>query len=259
MIALVTLFVVVLASLIVTRIATKILTLTGLAQESARFQARSALTGVGFTTSEAESVVNHPVRRRVVMTLMLVGSAGVVTAVATLMLSFVNAGGRQTAIRALVLLAGLIGILLLARSALVDRALSRLIERALARWTDLDVRDYAALLHLAGEYTVTEIYARPDGWIADRTLQELDLREEGVRVLGIVRGDGTYVGAPIGPTRVHAGDTLVAYGRSGDLAALAERPAGPVGEEEHRRAVQARREAGDERDVAATGRDVRAH
>ncbi len=189
MIPLVTLFAIVLASLIATRIATKILSLTGLAQESARFQARSALTGVGFTTSESESVVNHPVRRRVVMTLMLLGSAGVITAVATLMLSFVNAGGRETAIRALLLLAGLAAILLVARSALFDRVLSRLIERALARWTNLDVVDYAALLHVAGDYTVIEVYVHADGWMADRTLQELDLREEGLRVLGIVRRD----------------------------------------------------------------------
>ncbi len=237
MIALVTLFVVILSSLIVTRIATKILTFTGLAQESARFQARSALTGVGFTTSEAESVVNHPVRRRVVMALMLVGSAGVITAVATLMLSFVNAGGRAFAIRAAVLLVGLVGIFLLARSAVADRLLSRLIERALKRWTSLDVRDYAALLHVSGDYTVTEVFVRPDGWIANRTLHELDLREEGVRVLGIVRCDGTYVGAPIGPTRVEAGETLVVYGRNDDVADLSDRPAGPAGDEEHRRAV----------------------
>lgn len=77
--------------------------------------------------------------------------------------------------------------------------------------------------------------------IAERTLQELDLREEGVRVLGIVRSNGTYVGAPIGPTRVHAGDTLVVYGRSSDLAALAERPGGARGDEEHQRAVAERR------------------
>ncbi len=246
MIALITLFVVILASLIVTRIATKMLALTGLAPESARFQARSALTGVGFTTSEAESVVNHPVRRKVVMTLMLLGSAGVITAIATLMLSFVDAGGRQTAIRAAVLLAGLTAIFLLARSALVDRLLSRAIEKALARWTDLDVRDYAALLHLAGDYTVTEVFTRPDGWLAERTLDELALRDEGVRVLGIVRCDGTYAGAPIGATRVRAGETLVVYGRKGDIAALTDRPAGPRGDAEHREAVERHRSAFDE-------------
>lgn len=94
MFAVASLLVVILLALLVMRVATVVLTLTGLSRESARFQARSALTGVGFTTREAESVVNHPVRRRVVMLLMLIGSAGVISVVTTLILSFAGAEGR---------------------------------------------------------------------------------------------------------------------------------------------------------------------
>ncbi len=54
MIAIISLFVVLILSLITTRIATVALTLTGLSEETARFQARSALTGCGYTTQEAE-------------------------------------------------------------------------------------------------------------------------------------------------------------------------------------------------------------
>ena len=54
MIALVTLLVVALFSLLVTRVATVALAATGLSQEAARFQARSAFSGVGFTTMESE-------------------------------------------------------------------------------------------------------------------------------------------------------------------------------------------------------------
>src|SRR5687767_7500660 len=68
-------------SLLITRIASVALTVTGLSRQSARFQARSAFSGVGFTTSEAEDVVNHPVRRRIVMWLMLIGNAGLITIV----------------------------------------------------------------------------------------------------------------------------------------------------------------------------------
>ena len=64
MLALISLFVVVLASLLVTRVAAVMLTLTGLSAQSARFQARSAFSGAGFTTSESEAITNHPVRRR---------------------------------------------------------------------------------------------------------------------------------------------------------------------------------------------------
>ena len=100
MVALASVLIIVLISLILTRIATVALIQTGLSRETARFQARSALTGTGFTTSESETIVNHPVRRRLVLSLMLVGSAGVVTVIATLLLSFVNADRAETLTRA---------------------------------------------------------------------------------------------------------------------------------------------------------------
>ncbi len=52
-------------SLVVARVAAKALILTGLDEGVAHFQARSAMTGTGFTTEESESVVNHPIRRRI--------------------------------------------------------------------------------------------------------------------------------------------------------------------------------------------------
>jgi len=74
-------------SMVVTPTATVALTMTALSREAARFQARSAFSGAGFTTDEAEWVVNHPVRRRIVMLLILLGGAGLVTSLATLVLS----------------------------------------------------------------------------------------------------------------------------------------------------------------------------
>jgi zinc protease len=52
-------------SLLITRIATIALTYTGLSRQAAKFQARSAFTGVGFTTSESEKVVMEERRLRV--------------------------------------------------------------------------------------------------------------------------------------------------------------------------------------------------
>ncbi len=93
--AIVSLLVVILLSLLVTRVATIALTLTGLSEEVARFQARSAFTGCGFSTRESEQVVNHPVRRRIMLMLMLLGNAGIVTAVSSLVLAFVSAAARE--------------------------------------------------------------------------------------------------------------------------------------------------------------------
>jgi hypothetical protein len=80
-------FLVILAlSLVVTRVASIALMQTGLSRDLARFQARSAFSGAGFTTNEAERVVSHPARRKVIGLLILLGNAGLVSAVATLLL-----------------------------------------------------------------------------------------------------------------------------------------------------------------------------
>ena len=157
MAALASVLVVSIVSLLITRVATVALVTTGMSREAARFQARSALSGVGFTTTEAEDVVGHPVRRRIVMALMLVGSAGIATAVAALAVSFVNADRAEAFTRLGVLAAGLVVLLVVARSRWVDQRLSRVIAHGLERWTDLPARDYANLLHLRDDYVVREL------------------------------------------------------------------------------------------------------
>ena len=138
MIAVATLLVLLVAALVVTRVATVALRATGLSEEAAAFQARSAFSGVGFTTEESEDIVRHPARRRIVLTLMLLSGAGVVTTLASLVVSFGGTTGyRQTAGRALALLLGLLALWLLATNDWFDRQVSRLAERALERWTDL--------------------------------------------------------------------------------------------------------------------------
>src|ERR671932_1767602 len=103
--AIVAVFAVVLASLLITRVGAVALMLTGMSRESSRFQARSAFFGVGFTTAEAEAVVTHPVRRRIIAWLILLGNAGVISVLGTLIISF--GGDRQDALRrALILGAG---------------------------------------------------------------------------------------------------------------------------------------------------------
>ncbi len=242
MIAIATVLAAVTASLVVTRVATLVLTATGMTHETARFQARSAFTGVGFTTGESERVVGHPVRRRVIMTLMLLGNAGIITIATTLIVSMARAGGgSDRAARLIVLLVGLLALLFASRSDVVNHTLHRWIARALTRWTDFEVRDLAGLMQISGEYGVSELHVRPEDWLADKTLRELQLREEGAVVLGIRRKDETYIGLPGAATRVRPGDILILYGRAPLLAELDRRRSGAGGDERHRRVVTERR------------------
>ena len=246
MTAIFSLLIIVTLALVFTRVASVALKLTGVSVELARFQARSALTGVGFTTDEANAVVDHPVRRRIIATLMLLGSGGIVSAISSLVVSFV--GVEQGAIwtRLGILTAGLMALWLISRSDRIERVMNYLIERALDRWTDLRVRDYVHMLHLAEEYKVGELEVSDEGWFAGRRLQELNIDKEGVHVLGITRPDGHYLGAPRGKTAIQSGDRLILYGKKEVLDELDTRRADRQGELEHqasRRREQARRDS----------------
>lgn len=245
MAAVLSVLVVVFVSMLITRVATIALAATGLSRESARFQARSALTGAGFTTSESESVVRHPVRRPIVMLLMLIGSAGIAAVIGSIVLAFVQPGaGESWWVRVAALVVGIGVLWLLASSRIVDNVVTRLTLWALKRYTDLEVRDYASLLHIGGDYVITELAVTGGSWLADRTLEELALRKEQIIVLGVARANGTYMGVPTGATRVAVGDTLVLYSRTGQLAELDARRAGTSGDMAHSRAVVKERRKG---------------
>ena len=232
--AVVSLLIIAALSLIIGRLAAIALTVTGVPREIARFQARSALTGAGFTTAESESIVNHPVRRRIVMNLMLLGSLGTVAVIAGAIGSVVGISGWGSGLRrALLLLGGLVMIVIMSRTPTFDRVMSRLLAGVVKRTTNVDIRDYAKLLHLSGEYGVSELYVGPGDWLADTSLEELDLPHEGVLVLGIVRSDGSYVGAPTGRSMAHEGDTVIVYGRVPVLMELDQRRAGESGDRAH--------------------------
>jgi hypothetical protein len=240
--AIATLLIVVLLSLLVTRVASVALVLTGMSPDVARFQARSALTSTGFATAESEQVVGHPARRQIVFTLMLLGNAGLVTTVASLSQSFATAEGAGSLARRLALLiVGLLALVLVARSPRLAAASSRVIERLLRRYTSLDVQDYAGLLHVGSDYSVNRIRV-PDGhWLAGRPLSDSRLTDEGMLVLGVEREDGVYLGAPRGDTCIEPGDRVLVYGPTASLGALHDRPAGEEGTVGHQRNVAASR------------------
>jgi len=245
-------------SVVITRLATVALTMTGLSRQAARFQARSAFTGTGFTTSEAEKVVNHPVRRRIIMGLMMLRSAGVVTIVLSMILSFANTQPEDRPLLRLgLLIAGAAILLVLANSRWLDHHTSSIMQRALNRWTDLDTRDYASLLRLSSNYTVMEVHVREGDWLAGKSLSECQLPSEGVTVLGVYRDNGDYIGAPRSTTKIYPNDTLLLYGRADTVRQLDLRRDDPEGERAHEEAVEDQERHLTEQDQRERAHDVR--
>jgi len=234
MAGIITVILILVFSILITRVAAIALIHTGLSREASKFQARSAFTGVGFTTSESEKVVNHPVRRRILLLLMILGNAGIITGVASLIIGFADIdSGVNNWVKILVLLGGITILWNLANSQWVDRRLSRVIEIILKRYGRLDVTDYASLLQLSGDYRIAEIAIEQKHWLYRKKLKNTELREEGLNVLAITKQDGTFLGSPTGETQIDENDTLVIYGRTEALQKLERRLKGKKGNKEH--------------------------
>ena len=252
MAAILTLLLVIAFSMLVTKIATIALMHTGMSRDVAQFQARSALSGAGFTTSASEKVVNHPLRRRIISTLILVGSAGLVTAISTLLLGFVNPKSSSTGLENfLVLFVGVSALLLITRSRWIDRGLSRVINRLLDRYTDIRVRNFSQLISVSEDYEISEIDVDDNAWLADQTIEQARLIDEGILVLGIYRDPDEYLGTPRGDYGIEKGDRLVVYGRRSSILSVTQRDDHLSAREEHARAIEAQKEAQEEQDRKA--------
>lgn len=216
MIALFSLLIIILLSIITVRIGAIALELTGLSPEIASFQAQSAFSGAGFTTQESEAIVTHPLRRRIVRILIMLGSAGVTTSIATLVLAFVGEKGRDIMIRAGILAAGILFLFLLSRSRQVYVVMRKIISRALEKWTSLRVFDYEQLLGFSEGYAITRITVRSDSWLVDKKLSELRLDRDGILILAVYRKGHKkelFTGAPGGEMVIKARDVLICYSR----------------------------------------------
>ena len=216
MIAAISLFLIVSLSALITKIASIALIHTGLSTESAKFQARSAYTGTGLSTQETENIMNHPVRRKIIYNLMLIASK---------------------LYGLLIVVVGMIGLWLAVRRKWVDRGLSRVINKMLKRYTKLDVHDFAAVLHLKDDYTISEAVVDHDGWMCNRTLQQLNLREEGITILGVERKGKGYFGSPSGTFEMLPDDVVTIYGKSEGIQSLYSRKKDFYAQQEHRKFV----------------------
>lgn len=216
MIAVFSLLIIIVLSIVVVRIGAIALELTGLSVEIASFQAQSAFSGVGFTTMESETIVTHPVRRRVIRILILLGSAGVTTAIATLVLTFVGQTGKGVLMRGEILLFGLLAIFLFARSKHIYNIMKAIITRALKKWTTLHIYDYEQLFGLGEGYAIAKITIKKDNPLSNKPIKDLKSQLEDLLILAISRKidkKTQFIGAPHGDVILKAGDELICYAK----------------------------------------------
>lgn len=220
MYAVATFLVVAILSLAFTRLAAGALIATGLPPDVASFQARSAFSGAGFTTTEAENVVNHPARRKIIGTTMFVGNLGTPTLVVTVLVGFLAPGPGDTTERTLVTVSGLVLIIMMVTNRPAQRALARIGQRhARKRLLPHLEHDVVELFTVEDDFVIgsVRVVDRPGPQV--RSLRGIDDALPGVSVLGVRHGGG-YLGRPPVDVELDAGDEIIVYGRRRDLDRL---------------------------------------
>ena len=195
----------------IVRVASTVLRLTGMSEGQARFQALSALTGTGFTTSEAELIVNFPLRRKIVSYLMMVGNLGLVSVMSTLMISFLRTDADFNSILTqLAWILGSVGVLsFLMLHPTVDRYMCDALSAVLKRYTLLGRRRFNRLLQLGNEISVAEHHIADGG---SATLQEIMKEVEQATCIALRKADGRVVQYPAQDSLLQFGDLMYVIG-----------------------------------------------
>lgn len=221
--AVLALFIIASVSLIGVRVGATALMMTGLSWDTASFQAYSAFFGVGFTTSEAELVVNHPLRRRIIRDLILAGNIGLTSALATLIVTFVQSSGTSQTMNSLGLIAGgLVILMVVSKLGFVQKLLDSVIRRSLQKAGVVRALDYELLLRVEAGYCISEIDVLDDTVIAGKSLAESRPADMGIVILSIQQDNGNFTGAPGPQDVIHSGDVITAYGHEDDLRKLSK-------------------------------------
>jgi hypothetical protein len=205
-------------SMLIVRAGAIALMMTGMSFEKAKFQALSAFSGTGFTTREAERVVNNARRRKIVSWLMILGNAGIVTVIVTATSSFARANGLGIGLNVLVLLAGLLAIFIIVRHTPLVRRWEAFAQGRLERLKIFEVDTTVdELLHLAEGYGVMRVQLLENSPLIGHTLADINNTLEHSFVLGIERNK-EWLPTPRLASKLIVNDYLIIYGMLEDLA-----------------------------------------
>ena len=198
-------------SVSVVRVAGVAMRLTGLPEAVARFQCLSALTGTGFTTHESEMIVNYPIRRRILVALMIIGNLGLVSVAATFIVALVDAGEGVGSIvwQVFTIIAAIAVVFIMTTFKRLDRLMCDAVGVLLMKTTSLGKRHYQRILQLddgfsIAEHTISESLDSEDDdvWGSDDPLKLLAVRDGETRAFRALKG----------PTTLAPGDVLICFG-----------------------------------------------
>ena len=188
---------------------------TGMERNKARFQALSAITGTGFTTSEAESVVNHPKRRKIATRLMFFGTTGLIGFIIAIIL-FVRAGLEAPSPFYIIgIVITVVTIVLLIKLGAINRVTTSIV-RLMRKPSSTPYVAIEEIIHQTGHYGVMRMAVGEQIAKTGLTLKDTDLKQREITILAIERKD-TVIPFPSDDEVIHSGDYLLCYGKVLDM------------------------------------------
>ncbi len=211
--------VIILMSSLIVKIASVALSLTGLDPKRAFFQALSAFTGTGFTTRDSELVVEHDIRRNIIVMLMILGNAGLVSVITTLMISFMRTGAKPFIANIGIILLIILIFMRVSQDKGITRKFTKKIQEKLIKSAPFKKRLVEEVLCLAEGYGVAEVTlmeACPD---IGKLLSESSFRRMDILVLAIER-NSKVIPAPHASDRLFLNDILICYGKLANMGTI---------------------------------------
>lgn len=210
--------VIIIISAFIVKIASVALNLTGLDRKRSFFQALSAFTGTGFTTRDSELIVNNDIRRGIIMVLMILGNAGLVSVISTLMLSFVKSEMNLTPIliNIGIILLAILFIIKVSMNQAIARRLTKKIQDKLIKSSTFTKRPVEEVLRLATGYGVAEVTLGENCEEIGKTLFGSSFRQQDILILAIERGSN-MIPAPNAQDKLMLDDTLICYGKLANI------------------------------------------
>jgi hypothetical protein len=185
------------------------LEVSGMQRRKARFQAISAMTGTGYTTREAESVINHPRRRTIVTWLMLLGNTGIIAFLVLLMQSIRGGLIAPSPLHIGIVVGFALAIVLSIRLGIVDKLSNAIISIAGKRRRETDMVA-EEIVHQVGRYAIVRFMVGEEG-IGGIKLSDTGLLKPGTMILAIER-ENMVLPFPDADQLVLTGDQLLCYG-----------------------------------------------
>ncbi|MFH1429194.1 MAG: TrkA C-terminal domain-containing protein [Candidatus Margulisiibacteriota bacterium] len=208
------------ASFIISEVATVLLTFTGLDRETAKFQSLSALTGTGFTTKEAEQMLQNKQRRQIITVLMILGKAGVVLLIAGVIRQY------ESHFFSLKILGYVVFFYITFKIMTTPKVVFRIgkwIEAYMEKRGKMKKRRLEELLHMEAGYGVAELNITGGNGYTGKKISDTSLREQDILILSIEH-DGEVTSLPRANHEIRDGDILTCYGKMESIRQLSKKP-----------------------------------